>query len=95
MAETVRAWCRGPCRTSTRTSGTQSCVRGGPFPAKSAFAVQIGFPRAVVRKAFRSLSAVGVIEIGNGRRARVGGIDDTVLPIILNHAVLTEQVSIQ
>ena len=38
---------------------------------------------------------VGVIEVGNGRRARVGGIDETVLPIILNHAVLTEQVSVQ
>jgi len=68
---------------------------GQAIPSESAFAVQIGVSRAVVREAFRSLAAVGVIEIGNGRRARVGGIDDTVLPIILNHAVLTEQVSIQ
>jgi GntR family transcriptional regulator, transcriptional repressor for pyruvate dehydrogenase complex len=67
---------------------------GNPIPSESAFAEQLGVSRAVVREAFRSLAAVGVIEIGNGRRARVGGIDETVLPIILNHAVLTDQVSI-
>lgn len=68
---------------------------GQPIPSESAFALEMGVSRAVVREAFRSLAAVGVIEIGNGRRARVGGIDDTVLPIILNHAVLTDQVSVQ
>lgn len=68
---------------------------GQAIPSESAFALRIGVSRAVVREAFRSLAAVGVIEIGNGRRARVGGIDDTVLPIILNHAVMTEQVSVQ
>jgi GntR family transcriptional regulator, transcriptional repressor for pyruvate dehydrogenase complex len=67
---------------------------GNPIPSESAFAKQLGVSRAVVREAFRSLAAVGVIEIGNGRRARVGGIDETVLPIILNHAVLTDQVTI-
>jgi GntR family transcriptional regulator, transcriptional repressor for pyruvate dehydrogenase complex len=67
---------------------------GNPIPSESAFAKQLGVSRAVVREAFRSLAAVGVIELGNGRRARVGGIDETVLPIILNHAVLTDQVSI-
>lgn len=69
--------------------------RGQPIPSEQAFALQMGVSRAVVREAFRSLATVGVIEVGNGRRARVGGIDDTVLPIILNHAVLTDQVSIQ
>ncbi len=68
---------------------------GFPIPSEAAFALKVGVSRAVVREAFRSLAAVGVIEIGNGRRARVGGIDETVLPIILNHAVLTDQVSIQ
>ena len=68
---------------------------GFPIPSEAAFALKVGVSRAVIREAFRSLAAVGVIEIGNGRRARVGGIDETVLPIILNHAVLTDQVSIQ
>ena len=69
--------------------------RGQTIPSEQSFALQMGVSRAVVREAFRSLATVGVIEIGNGRRARVGGIDETVLPIILNHAVLTDQVSIQ
>ncbi len=73
----------------------QQLKLGFPIPSEAAFALEIGVSRAVVREAFRSLAAVGVIEIGNGRRARVGGIDETVLPIILNHAVLTDQVSIQ
>lgn len=68
---------------------------GQPIPSESTFALKLGVSRAVVREAFRSLATVGVIEIGNGRRARVGGIDETVLPIILDHAVLTDQVSIQ
>jgi GntR family transcriptional regulator, transcriptional repressor for pyruvate dehydrogenase complex len=67
---------------------------GDSMPSETAFALQLGVSRAVIREAFRSLSAVGVIEVGNGRRARVGGIDETVLPIILNHAVLTDQISI-
>jgi GntR family transcriptional regulator, transcriptional repressor for pyruvate dehydrogenase complex len=68
---------------------------GNPIPSEAAFAIELGVSRAVVREAFRSLAAVGVIEIGNGRRARVGGIDETVLPIVLDHAVHTDQVSIQ
>ena len=68
---------------------------GQPIPSESAFALKMGVSRAVVREAFSSLAMVGVIEVGNGRRARVGGIDEKVLPIILNHAVLTEQVSVQ
>jgi GntR family transcriptional regulator, transcriptional repressor for pyruvate dehydrogenase complex len=73
----------------------QGLRRGQPIPSEQAFALQMGVSRAVVREAFRSLATVGIIEVGNGRRARVGGIDDTVLPLILNHAVLTDQVSIQ
>jgi GntR family transcriptional regulator, transcriptional repressor for pyruvate dehydrogenase complex len=68
---------------------------GQPIPSEADFALKMGVSRAVVREAFSSLAMVGVIEVGNGRRARVGGIDETVLPIILNHAVLTEQVSVQ
>jgi GntR family transcriptional regulator, transcriptional repressor for pyruvate dehydrogenase complex len=41
------------------------------------------------------LATLGIIEVGNGRRARVGGIDETVLPLVLDHAVQTDQVSIQ
>lgn len=68
---------------------------GQPIPSEASFAMEFGVSRAVVREAFRSLSTLGIIEVGNGRRARVGGIDETVLPLVLDHAVHTDQVSIQ
>ena len=36
-----------------------------------------------------------VVALGNGRRARVGTIDNDVLGLVLDHAVHTDQVSIQ
>ena len=68
---------------------------GMPIPGEAAFASEADVSRAVVREAFRSLSTLGIIEVGNGRKARVGAIDRTVLPLVLDHAVQTDQVSIQ
>jgi GntR family transcriptional regulator, transcriptional repressor for pyruvate dehydrogenase complex len=73
----------------------QSLKQGAVLPSEAAFAETLDVSRAVIREAFRSLATLGIIEIGNGRRARVGGINDTVLPLILDHAVQTDQVSIQ
>ena len=69
--------------------------RGHPIPSEAAFALELAVSRPIVREAFRSLATLGIIEVGNGRRARVGGIDETVLPLVLDHAVQTDQVSIQ
>ena len=74
---------------------TQSLRPGSPIPAEAAFAAQMGVSRAAVREAFRSLATLGVIEVGNGRRARVGSIDPTALGLVIDHAVHTDQVSIQ
>ena len=68
---------------------------GNTIPSEAAFSGETGVSRAVVREAFRSLATLGIIEIGNGRRARVGGINTSVLPLVLDHAVQTDQVSIQ
>ena len=51
--------------------------------------------RTVVREAFRALATLGIIDLNNGRRARVGAIDKDVLGLVLDHAVQTDQVSIQ
>ena len=67
---------------------------GDAIPSEITFAEQLKVSRAVVREAFRSLATLGIIVIGSGRRARVGGIDEWVLPSILDHAVFTEQVSL-
>jgi GntR family transcriptional regulator, transcriptional repressor for pyruvate dehydrogenase complex len=74
---------------------TLSLKPGASLPAEAHFALQQGVSRAVVREAFRSLGTLGVIEVGNGRRARVGSIESSVLGIIMDHAVQTDQVSIQ
>src|SRR6202041_2280490 len=53
-----------------------------------------GVSRPVVREAFRSLSALKLIDIGDGRRARVSDIDASVLGLVLDHAVRTDQINI-
>jgi len=68
---------------------------GDPLPSESALALELGVSRAVVREAFRSMAALKLIDVGNGRRARVSKIDPSVLAIVLDHAVHTDQISIQ
>ena len=68
---------------------------GDTLPGESAFALQLGVSRAVVREAFRSMALLRLIDIGNGRRARVSAIDRSVLGMVLDHAAHTDQTSIQ
>jgi DNA-binding FadR family transcriptional regulator len=68
---------------------------GDPIPSEAGIADELGVSRTVVREALRALAALGVVDLGNGRRARVGPIDNDVLGLVLDHAVHTDQVSIQ
>lgn len=68
---------------------------GDPLPAEQAFVRDLGVSRTIVREAFRSLSALRIIDVGNGRRARVSPIDEGVLALVVDHAVHTNQVTIQ
>lgn len=68
---------------------------GDPIAAEADFAGKLGVSRTVVREALRALAALGVVDIGNGRRARVGTIDKNVLGLVLDHAVHTHQATIQ
>ena len=68
---------------------------GGPVPSEAGLAAELGVSRTVVREAFRALAALGIIDLGNGRRARVGTIDKDVLGLVIDHAVHTDQASIQ
>src|ERR1700753_68672 len=65
---------------------------GDPLPGEVTFAERLDVSRAVVREAFRSLATLGIINIGNGKRARVGGSETWVLSAVLDHAVFTGQV---
>ena len=68
---------------------------GDPLPSENAVASELGVSRAVVREAFRSMAALKLIEIGNGRRARVSAMDTSVLALVLDHVVQTNQISVQ
>ncbi len=68
---------------------------GAPMPSEASLSLAFGVSRAVVREALRSLAALTLIDVGNGRRARVAIPDASVLGIVVDHAVYTEHVSIQ
>jgi DNA-binding FadR family transcriptional regulator len=68
---------------------------GAPLPSESGLAAQLGVSRPVVREAFSSMAALKLIDIGNGRRARVSSLDRSVLAHVLDHAVITDQISVQ
>lgn len=67
---------------------------GDPLPSEGSFATELGVSRAVMREAFGALAALNLIDVANGRRARVGAIDGTVIGASLDHAVATHQISV-
>lgn len=66
---------------------------GDTLPGEGQFASDMGVSRAVMREAFGALAALRLIDVGNGRRARVGAMDGSVMATSLDHAVSTSQVS--
>lgn len=81
--------------------GTRQMIRseglrvGDVLPSESAIGEQLGVSRAVVREAYRSMAALKLISVGNGRRARVSAVDHEVLALVIDHGVQTDQVSVQ
>lgn len=68
---------------------------GDPIPSESAFALRLGVSRAVVREAFSSLQALKLIDVGVGRRARIAAPDSSVLALLIDHSVHTDQTTVQ
>jgi DNA-binding FadR family transcriptional regulator len=67
---------------------------GDNLPSEGAFAARLGVSRAVMREAFSTLAALHQIDVGNGRKARVAAIHESVLSASLDHAVATAQVTV-
>lgn len=67
---------------------------GDELPSEGKFASELGVSRPVMREAFHALAALKMIDVGNGRRARVGAIDGSVMAASIGHAVNTAQVSL-
>ncbi len=68
---------------------------GDTLPSENAIALQLGVSRTVAREAFRALAALRIIEVGNGRKARVAAPDADAFSMILDHTVYTKQLSVQ
>ena len=58
------------------------------------FAQELGVSRPVMREAFGGLAALRLIDVGNGRRPRVGAFDGEAIAASLDHAISTAQVTV-
>lgn len=74
---------------------SENLKAGQALPSELALASRFGVSRPVVREALRSLAALSVVDIGNGRKPRIRVPGGDVLGLIVDHAVYTEHVSIQ
>jgi len=68
---------------------------GATLPSEATFAARAGVSRAVAREGFRGLAALRLIDVGNGRRARVASADEAVVSLMMDHAVHTKQITVQ
>lgn len=73
---------------------TENLRVGDTLPGEAHFAGLLGVSRAVMREAFGALAALRLIDVGNGRKPRVGAMDGSVIAASLDHAVSTAQVSV-
>lgn len=67
---------------------------GDTLPGEGHFADALGVSRAVMREAFGALAALKLIDVGNGRKPRVGALDGSVIATSLQHAVSTAQITV-
>jgi len=68
---------------------------GDRLPSESSLARELKVSRSVVREAFRSLAAMRLITLSAGRRATVAQLDHGAMSLVIEHGVLTEQISVQ
>jgi GntR family transcriptional repressor for pyruvate dehydrogenase complex len=67
---------------------------GATLPSEATFASRAGVSRAVAREGFRGLAALRLIDVGNGRRARVAPVDESVVSLMIDHSVHTKQITV-
>jgi DNA-binding FadR family transcriptional regulator len=66
---------------------------GAQIPSEVRLSVELEVSRGIVREAYRSLAAAGILEIANGRSPRVGRLNNRAFVQFLQHALYTEQAS--
>lgn len=71
----------------------QKLTVGMPVPSEMQLTQELGVSKGVVREAYRSLAALGILETKSGKVPRIKAFDSSVLQVIFSFATLTEQVS--
>lgn len=67
---------------------------GDKLPSEGQMALDFGASRGTVRETVRALSQLGVLNVGNGRRAEVAAFTGEKLSVLIDHAVRTSQVTV-
>jgi len=81
-------------RAVTQHMRVQQLRVGDSIPGEGYFADELNVSKAVMREAFGALAALKILDVGNGRRARVGAIDGSVFATSLDHGIGTAQISL-
>jgi DNA-binding FadR family transcriptional regulator len=75
------------------TISSQHLKPGDPVLPEIQASLALGVSRPIVREAYRSLAAAGIIEVASGKRPRVGSISAGAITELFRHAVRTDQAS--
>jgi DNA-binding FadR family transcriptional regulator len=65
------------------------------MPSEVRVSSDLGISRGIVREAYRALKMAGILDISNGRAPRVGRISNEGIAHVLQHALSTEQATIE
>lgn len=68
---------------------------GDRLPSETNLAKEFSVSRTVVREAFKSLAAMRLINLSAGKRATVAHLDHGAMSLMIEHGVVTEQISVQ
>ncbi|MEB7938415.1 MULTISPECIES: FadR/GntR family transcriptional regulator [Escherichia] len=71
----------------------QKLTPGMPVPSEVQLIQKLGVSRGIVREAYRSLAALGILETRSGKVPRIKKFDDEVLRVVFGFALATEQVT--
>jgi len=100
MSGVLGETCEGGSLVSKAVQAVRAHIRendlkvGDALPGEGRLASELGVSRAVMREAFGALAALNLIDVANGRRARVAAMDGSVFASSLQHAVSTAQISV-
>lgn len=66
---------------------------GDKLMSESALSKELGVSRTVIREAYRSLSAMRILDLSAGRAATVSKLDHEAMSLMIEHGIGTEQIS--